>query len=414
MEEPETDQVTRAEEAKPRRELDDAIKADQAIRAEEHAAAAAPPPPAMAKALSARAAWAAGRATFDAWLARTPEAALEPELEIVDPHHHVWDMRELMGHNLMGIFRQQYYMTDELLDDFVGGGHNVTRTVFVTTHAFFSADADPAMAPLGEVQFVQGVAAQFASGKYGAMRCCAGIVGAADLAGLGAAVEPLLLACKAASPNYRGVRCTAAHDPNIAANFAKPGMYAEPRFREGFALLGKHGLLFDAWVFACQLGEVRELAAAFPETTIVLNHAGTPVGALGDAGAAPAAYAGKQADVVAAWKRDMARLAAECPNVVVKVGGAALPALGHGFEARDAPPGSEEVARVFGEIYLFTIETFGPARCMLEGNFPVDKVAMSYTVLWNALKRITKDAGFSDEDRALLFSGTAKRVYRLS
>merc|ERR1712007_204236 len=101
-------------------------------------------------------------------------------------------------------------MTDELLDDFIGGGHNVTRSVFVTTHAFFNADADHLMAPLGEVQFVQGIAAQFASGKYGKFRGAAGIIGSADLAKYGSDVEPLLVARKAVSPNYRGIRCNAS------------------------------------------------------------------------------------------------------------------------------------------------------------------------------------------------------------
>ena len=142
----------------------------------------------------------------------------------------------------------------------------------------------------------------------------------------------------------------------------------------------------------------------------MLNHIGTPVAALGNVTIAPG-YDGKQAEVLAAWKESMALIANECPNVYVKVGGSGIPPLGHGFESRDKPPSSAEVAALFKETYLWTIETFGASRCMFESNFPVDKVAMSYTVLWNALKRITKDAGLSESDRALLFSGTAKRVY---
>jgi L-fuconolactonase len=313
-----------------------------------------------------------------------------------------------------GMFKQQYYMADELADDFVGGGHAVRATVFLTTHAFFDADAEPLMAPLGEVRFVQGVAAQFASGAYGALRVAAAIVGTADLGKYGAAVEPLLLACMAASPNYRGIRCNAAHDGALGKGGSfhpTPGLYAEPRFREGFALLGRHGLLFDAFVFGSQLDDVRGLALAFPDTTIVLDHCGAPLGALGDDVPGAPALAGRRAETVAGWRGAMRRLAAECPNVYVKIGGLVIPQLGHGLERRAVPAGSEEVAALLEELVLWMIETFGAARCMLEGNFPVDKVSCSYTVLWNAYKRIT--AHLPAADRALLFRDTAKRVYRL-
>eukprot|EP00854_Cymbomonas_tetramitiformis_P028631 gene28631-35514_t len=238
-------------------------------------------------------------------------------------------------------------------------------------------------------------------------------MGTADLAQFGAGVEPLLLACKAASPNYRGIRCTASYDSHVAENFApKPGLYMQPKFREGFALLEKHGLVFDAWLFSSQLPDLYDLAKSFPNTTIVIDHIATPVAILGNTVRAPG-YTGKQGEISAKWQADMARIALECSNVNVKVGGSAIPLLGHGFDLRDKPPTSEEVARVFKSTYLWTIETFGPGRCMFESNFPVDKVSMSYTVLWNAYKRLTKEAGLSSSDRALLFCGTAKRVYRL-
>ena len=163
---------------------------------------------------------------------------------------------------------------------------------------------------------------------------------------------------------------------------------------------------------ATELPDVIDLAKAFPGTSIVLNHIGTPLAGLGNISGA-SSYDGKQDEIIAQWKTNMTTLARDCPNVTVKVGGCGLPMMGHGFEARDKPPTSEEVASVLKELYLWVIETFGAGRCMLEGNFPVDKVSMSYTVLWNALKRMTKDAGLSDADRALLFSGTARRVYGL-
>lgn len=371
-------------------------------------------PERMAKLLQAREIWETNRASFYAWLDQTPEKALEPDLEIVDPHHHLWDMRDLKGFNLFGIFRQQYYMTEELLDDCLGGGHNVTHTVFAQAHSFYTADALPMMAPLGEVQMAQGIAAQFASGKYGSFRGAAGIIGSADLAQFGVEVESLLLACKAASPNYRGIRCPGQHDPNVTDKFAvaEPGTYSKPKFREGFALLAKHELVFDAWLFASQLPDLHSLATAFPDTTIVLDHVGTPVAALGDYTFAPI-YNGKQEEVMTKWRNEMTRIAKECPNVNVKISGLAMPQLGHGLPAKDKPPTSDEIAAVFKEICLWTINTFGPERCMFASNFPVDKVSMSYTVLWNAYKRMTKDAGLSDAHRSLLFGGTAKRVYKL-
>jgi len=369
----------------------------------------------MAKLLDQRQTSVKTSAVLSTWLSQTSEDAVEPELEIVDSHHHLWDMRSLKGFNLFGMFKQQYYMTEEIADDFLGGGHKVTHSVFVTTHAFFSADAEPAwMAPLGEVQFVQGIAAQFASGTYGPLRVAAAIIGAADLHKYGADLEPLLVACKAASPNYRGIRCNAAHDPKAPKASFHPtaGMYMEPKFREGFALLGKHGLVFDAWLFASQLDDLIDLAKAFPETSIVLNHAGTPVAGLGNLPNA-AEYDGKQGEILAGWKERMKRLADECPNVSVKVGGWAIPQMGHGLTEREKPISSSDLVDLFKEPYLWTIATFGAPRCLFEGNFPVDKCAMSYAVLWNAYKRMTKESGVSDADRAQLFGGTAKRVYRI-
>ena len=371
----------------------------------------------MEKLQQQRDAWAAGEEKLRAWHAQTREDALEPDLEIVDAHHHLYDYRQLMGYNLMGMFKQQYYMTEELLDDVLGAGHRVVSTVYVEAHAFYSKDVDdPAvMAPLGEVQHAQGVAAQFASGAYGDhVRGCAAIVGGADLAGHGAAVEPLLAACKARCPNYRGIRQSATHDPHMEGNnFARQaGMYASDTFREGFALLAKHDLSFDAWVYASQLAEFRDLARAFPETTIVLCHAGTPACGFGNVDKATA-YDGKQEEIMTSWREELTRVAAECPNVYVKVGAAAIPQTGAGFESRDKPPTSREVADTFGDAYMWVVKTFGPDRCMFESNFPVDKVSLSYGVLWNAFKIMTKNAGLSDDERTALFSGTAKKVYRI-
>ena len=325
-------------------------------------------------------------------------------------------MRELRGFNLFGMFKQQYYMTDEMIDDFICGGHNITHSVFVTTHAFFKKGVEPEyMAPLGEVQFVQGIAAQFASGKYGEkfLGAAGAIVGSADLLKYGAEVEPLLIACKAASPNYRGIRCNAAHDPTYKSNFhPSPGMYNDPKFREGFALLEKHDLVFDAWLFSSQLPDLYNLATTYPNVVIVLNHIGTPLAAYG--GVEGYENTLTKEEIITKWKENLTKIATECPNVYVKVGGFGIPQMGHGLESREVPISSEEIAVMFKDNYLWTVKTFGAARCMFESNFPVDKVSMSYTVLWNAYKRMTKDAGISENDKACLFSETAKKVYKIS
>lgn len=366
----------------------------------------------MESIVARRDAWRSGEEKLRQWHGQVVEAAVEPELAIVDAHHHLWDYRQLMGHNLLGILKQQYYMTDELVDDIVGAGHRVTHTVYVEAHAFHGVDDGELCAPVGEVRFAQGIAAQFASDAYGkGVRACAAIVGTADLAKHGAAVEPALLAMKAQCPNFRGIRCSATHDSKMVNNnYASPGLYKKASFREGFALLQKHGLSFDAWMYSSQLSELRDLARAFPKTTIVLDHCGTPACGLGNVAGA-VEYDGKQRQILDGWRGQMTMIAEECPNVFVKLGGGVIPQVGAGFESRDVPPDSKELAETLRDMYMWTIATFGADRCMFESNFPVDKVAVSYGVLWNAYKLMTKD--LPAHEREMLFSGTAKKVYRI-
>ena len=180
------------------------------------------------------------------------------------------------------------------------------------------------------------------------------------------------------------------------------GMLLDAKFQEGFARLSPLGLSFDAWLFHPQIPELTALARIFPETPIVLDHFGGPLGV--------GAYKGRRDEVVADWKRSMAELAS-CQNVQVKLGGLVMDVNGFGFHERAAPPSSEDLARETRDYYLHTIDCFGPDRCMFESNFPVDKESTSYTVLWNSFKRISE--GFSPAERTALFSGTASRIYRL-
>jgi predicted TIM-barrel fold metal-dependent hydrolase len=335
----------------------------------------------------------------EAWLRMTMEEPVDPELPICDPHHHLWDrpaLRDRPGNR---------YLLEELLQD-TGGGHNVVQTVFVECRSMYRKDGPHQMRPVGETEFVQGIAAQSASGQYGTTSVAAGIVGHADLT-LGAAVAAVLEAHIAASSNrFRGIRHSSVWDASTDIRpYMNPpkGLILDSKFREGFGCLQKYGLSFDAWLYHPQLTELADLARAFPNTPIIVDHIG------GLLGVGP--YAGKREEVFQQWKTGMTELST-CPNVVVKLGGLGMPVCGFGWNERTTPPSSTELAEAMAPYYHRCIEQFGVNRCMFESNFPVDKVSYSYTVMWNAFKRICED--FSPEDRAALFHDTAVRVYRLS
>ncbi len=333
-------------------------------------------------------------AELQAWHAQVVEEILDPGRKICDPHHHLWD-------------RAGYrYLIDELSED-TGSGHNVVSTVFVECMSMYRASGPEAMRPVGETEFVQGVAAMSASGGYGPTAACAGIISYADLA-LGDAVAPVLEAHIAASPDrFRGIRHAAGWDesPEVRNSHTNPpqGLLADAKFRQGYAHLARLGLSFEAWLYHPQIPELTDLARAFPDTIIVLDHFGGPLG-IGP-------YAGRQGEMYDGWAKSIDELA-KCPNVVAKLGGINMPLNGFGFEKGPMPPTSEELAEATGRYYRHTIEQFGPRRCMFESNFPVDKVSCSYAVLWNAFKRIAAD--FRDDEKDAMFHDTAARVYRLA
>jgi predicted TIM-barrel fold metal-dependent hydrolase len=328
------------------------------------------------------------------------EEVLEPELPICDPHHHLWDRQ---GNR---------YLLDEFLADTGqadarGACHNVRSTVYVECASMYRDAGAVAMQPVGETEFVNGIAAMSASGGYGRTRVAAGIVAFADLC-LGAAVREVLEAhLGAAHGRFRGIRHAAGwHASELIRNsHSNPSeqLLRDPKFREGFAQLAPLGLSFDAWLFHPQIPELVELAQAFPDTTIVLDHFGGPLG-IGP-------YEGQADAVYADWKRDIDALA-HCPNVVAKLGGLAMPINGFGWHKREPRPSSRQLADATARYVLHTIERFGPERCMFESNFPVDQVSCSYLVLWNSFKRLA--TGFSPAEKAALFHDTAARVYRLT
>ena len=328
------------------------------------------------------------------WLATTREAALDPGQPIIDPHHHLWDQPGWR------------YLLDELLAD-LRGGHDVRATVFIqSSRSMLRAEGPEAMRAVGETEFANGVAAMCASGAYGPVRACAGIVGAADLR-LGDAVRPVLEAhLRAGGDRFRGIRHIATWDPDPAmlnpAYQPAEDMLDSPGFRAGFAHLAALGLGFDAWLYFHQIPRLVALARAFPEVPIVLDHCGGVLGI--------GRYAGRRDEVFAAWSANLRELAG-CPNVMVKLGGLGMRLPGFGFEARDRAPTSAELAEAWRPWMERCIEAFGASRCMFESNFPVDKGGYGYAIGWNAMKRIAASAGAGE--RADLFWRSAARFYRL-
>lgn len=327
-----------------------------------------------------------------AWLARLSEDILEPDLPIVDPHHHLWDRPG-----------NRYYL-DELLAD-TTAGHNIVATVFLQCYWAYRTTGPEEMRPVGETAFVASVAAE-AEHRKSRVRACAAIVGHADLA-LGERVDAVLEAhIVSADGRFRGIRHVTARHPGLLASMAAPpplGLMGEAAFRDGYARLGKHGLSFDAWLYHTQLPDLLDLARRFPAIPVVINHVGGPLGV--------GPFRGKSEEVFVAWRTGMRNLAG-CPNVSVKLGGLAMAINGFDFHLQVLPPSSGELARAWSPWMTECIEAFGPARCMFESNFPVDKAMCGYPVLWNVFKRIA--AGASADEKRALFHDTAARFYRIA
>jgi predicted TIM-barrel fold metal-dependent hydrolase len=282
----------------------------------------------------------------------------------------------------------------------------VRSTVFIEARAMYRADGPEEMRPIGEVEFVQGLAAASASGLYGPGRAAAAIVGHANLL-LGDRVAPVLEALQAASPNrFRGIRHSVTWDPhpeveNTAAHKMQ-GQLGNAQFRAGARVLARMGLSLEGWMYFPQLPELADFAKAVPDLSIILNH----IGGLLRTGP----YANKDDEVLATWRRGIAAVAA-CPNVAIKLGGIGMPRTGFDWHLRQQPIGSEELAAAIGPFMTYCIEQFGPSRCMFESNFPVDKVSFSYQVMYNAFKRLSKT--YTPTERAQMFHDTAVRVYRV-
>lgn len=327
------------------------------------------------------------------WHAQVVEEIIDPDRVIVDPHHHLWSRANF----------NEYLLADLWKD--TGSGHNIVKTVFVECHSSYRTEGPEHMKPLGETEFVAEIAEQSAQGAEKQARI-AGIVAHADLT-RGDAVEEVLNAHEATGHNlFRGIRHAGAREESPAAlmiaGSAAKDLYAREDFRQGMKVLGRMGLTYDTWHYHHQNKAFAELAGAVPDTIMILDHFGTPLGV--------GQYEGKREEIFEQWKKDISDIA-RCANVVAKLGGLAMPDNGFGWHQRAIPPASDEFVAAQKRYYLHTIECFGPDRCMFESNFPVDKLSISYHVLWNGLKKIVLD--FSEDEKNAMFNGTASRVYRL-
>ena len=328
----------------------------------------------------------------DKWLASVTEDIIDPERPIIDAHHHLWETPLVWG----------TYVLEDLWAD-TGSGHNVEKTIFIDCHSNYRQDGPQHLKPIGETEYVAAVAE--ASAREADQATIAGIVSHADMT-LGEDVEEVLEAHEVAGKGlFRGIRHAGPHDETGTLSNAgrgRPCPYGRENFRAGVKTLGRLGYTYDTWHFFHQNQDYLALARAVPDTLMILDHFGTPLGV--------GAYAGRQEEIFAQWQQDIAAIA-ECPNVVAKLGGLAMPDNGFGWDQNERPPSSDEFVAVQRRYYLHTIECFGPERCMFESNFPVDKLSISYHVLWNGLKKIVAD--FSEDEKHAMFYGTASKVYRV-
>ena len=329
----------------------------------------------------------------DDWLGQVREEVIDPDREIVDPHHHMWPKG-----NAAGIV----YDLEDLWRD-TGDGHNVTQTIFMECGAAYREDGPDHLRPVGETDYIAEAARR--SAETPGKATIAALIAHADLSHPD--LDTILDAHITASDGlFRGIRHAGPHDPAAKSFRIRPrapaGLYREPAFRRGVERLGERGFTYDTWNYHHQLGDFADLAAAVPGTKIILDHFGTPLGV--------GPYEGKREENFGKWKDDIAAVA-ENPNVYAKIGGLAMPDNGFGWDQRDTPPGSDEFVEAQAAYYHHTIACFGPERCMFESNFPVDRLSIGYRVLWNGLKKIAAD--YSDAEQNAMFSGTARKVYHV-
>lgn len=332
--------------------------------------------------------WRPGIELRTDWLARVQEDIIDPDRGIVDPHHHLWRHGNAT------------YELDELNAD-TSSGHNVVQTVYVECRSYYDRAAPDHLQSVGETAHVADLATTIPRDRAQ----IAGIIAHADLR-RNDLDDILDLHVEAGRGRLVGVRHSGARDSNPDALMipgrGDEGLYEDPLFRRGVARLGERGLVYDTWHYHHQASAFLALAQAVPETTLVLDHFGTPLGV--------GRFKGKRDQIFKTWRSEMADLSA-CANVHAKLGGLSMPDNGWEWDTRAAPPGSDELVDAQGHWYHHMIDCFGPERCMFESNFPVDRVSVSYAVLWNAFKKIADQ--YDETSKTALFAETARRTYAL-
>jgi len=331
----------------------------------------------------------------DTWLEQVREPVIDPDRPIIDPHHHLWKKR----------FGRDYLLEDLWRD--TASGHNILQTVFVECRAFYRREGPEHLRPLGETEYIMELARRSLEQREQAR--ITGIVAHADLM-LGHTPEKLdeVLAGHrdTCGPLFCGIRHAGARDSRpedlVIPGPAPSYLYGREDFRAGLRTLGRLGLAYDTWHYHHQNEDFHDLARAVPDTTMVLDHFGTPLGV--------GIYRNAGDEIFQRWNEDIRQIA-RCPNVYAKLGGLAMPDNGFGWDRRDRPADSDEFVRRQKKYYLHTIECFGPERCMFESNFPVDRLSMSWVTVWNGFKKMVAD--FSEAEKDALFRGTANKVYGL-
>lgn len=321
------------------------------------------------------------------------ETILDPEMPIVDAHVHLVHRPDLN------------YMLDDLIAD-LSAGHRIAATVYIENGSMYRTTGPELLRSLGEIEYANGLGAMGASGVFGPTRFCAAIVGYAPVDKGDSVAELLDRALAVAPDRLRAVRQMAFFHPSeifqsLPLGFPE-GILSSASFLEGYRHVGSRGLSYEACVFHNQLGEVRDLADAFPETQLVVGHMGMAFGLGLDRN--------QRHEVFLDWRKSMQQIA-ERPNTLCKIGGLGLLFWGFGFEGHAGSVSSGQLAEVWQPYVEAVIEAFGPERCMMESNFPEDGPSCGYVPSWNALKLCTR--GYSAEERAAMFHNNAARFYRI-
>ena len=331
------------------------------------------------------------------WLNQLIEDPILPNIPIIDPHHHLWDV---------GFGR---YYIEELLEDINSSGHNIVSTVYIMSSSntkIYSKDGLEEFKPLTEIEFATSEGKRADLIPNNRVKVNASIVGSVDLT-YGNKLQPVLeKAVNISEGRFKGIRMLlASHtDPRISSGAVKSdlGLMLHPNFIDGAKCVQDANLSLDFWIYHTQLNEMEKIARALPDLTIILNHIGGPIH-IGE-------YEGKQAATHREWRSAMMRLS-RIPNINVKLGGLGMAVNGAKFHNSKFPPNSVQLSDVWKPWIYETIDMFGFDRCMFESNFPVDKGSCSYGALWNAFKIIAKD--MSDDEINKLFSKNAAKIYKI-